>query len=301
MHQWLGRGKTALPTASSSLALAESFNSFFISKIASIRQDLSKLERFTHPLSIDLDSGLKHCNKRLSDFQPTTNEEIQKIILNSSKASCILNPLPSTLLCQVLPPLLPVIAHIVNLCLTYGHFPSEHKSAILKPLLKKSLLSPEICKNFRPVSNLPFLSDVIEKVVASRLVDHLIDNSLVDNMQSAYRPHHSTETALLRVYNDLLTAVDEGKCAFLVLLDLSAAFDTVDHTILLSFLEHHFGLSGSVLDLVQSYLVGRTQCVSVDNILSDVSSLEFGVPQAKYCCQNCVSMSKILPYYTSSS
>ena len=276
----LGRGKTtSLPTASSSLALAESFNSFFISKIATIRQDLSKLERSTHPLSFDLNSELKHCNKRLSDFQPTTKEEIQKIILNSSKASCILDPLPSTLLRQVLPPLLPVITHIVNLCLSSGHFPSVQKSAIVKPLLKKSSLSPEMFKNFRPVSNLPFLSKVIEKVVAVRLVDHLIDNSLLDDMQSAYRRHHSTETALLSVHNDLLTAVDEGKCAFLVLLDLSAAFDTVDHTILLSFLEHHIGLSGSVLGLLQSYLTGRTQCVSVDNILSDVSSLEFGVPQ----------------------
>ena len=95
----LGRGKTtSLPTASSSLALAESFNSFFISKVAIVRQDLSKLEGFTHPLSFDLNSELKHCNKRLSDFQPTTNEEIQKIILNSSKASCILDPRPSTLL-----------------------------------------------------------------------------------------------------------------------------------------------------------------------------------------------------------
>ena len=94
----LRRGKTTLPTASSSLALAESFNSFFISKIAIIRQDLSKLERSTHPLSFELDSELKHCNQRLSDFQPTTNEETQKIILNSSKASCILDPLPFTLL-----------------------------------------------------------------------------------------------------------------------------------------------------------------------------------------------------------
>ena len=140
-------------------------------------------------------------------------------------------------------------------------FPSQLKSAIVKPLLKTSTLDPEIFKNYRPVSNLSFISNVIEKVIANQLLKHMEENGLLEKMQSAYRSGHSTETALLHVQNDILKAVDgkKKKVVFPVLLDLSAAFDTVDHAILLSFLENYVGLSGSVLSMLESYLQGRTQ------------------------------------------
>ena len=109
---------------------------------------------------------------------------------------------------------------------------------------------------FRPVSNLSFISKVIEKVVASRLLDHMVENELLESFQSAHRAGHSTETALLRVHHDIVNAVDQKKGVFLVLLDLSAVFDTVDHDILLDFLRDYIGLDGSVLDLVRSYLSG---------------------------------------------
>ena len=105
------------------------------------------------------------------------------------------------------------------------------------------------------------------------------ENDLLDPMQSAYRKGHSTETALLRVHNDIVSAVDKGHGVCLILLDLSAAFDTVDHTILLTFLEEHIGLSGPPLELFKSYLTGRTQCVSIEDIMSELSKLMFGVPQ----------------------
>ena len=128
------------------------------------------------------------------------------------------------------------------------------------------------------MSNLPFLSKVIEKIIAAQLHQHMSKNNLLDKMQSAYKCGHSTETALLRVQNDLLQSIDKGKCVFLILLDLSAAFDTVDHNILLTFLKDYVGLSGSVWAMFQTYLTGRTQCVSVDNILSNLTELVFGVP-----------------------
>ena len=105
------------------------------------------------------------------------------------------------------------------------------------------------------------------------------ENNLLDKLQSAYKSGHSTETALLHVHNDIMMAVDKGKHVFLVLLDLSAAFDTVDHEILLLFLKEHVGLSGSVLRMFESYLQGRSQCISINNILSTLSHLVFGVPQ----------------------
>ena len=120
---------------------------------------------------------------------------------------------------------------------------------------------------------------MIEKVVAARLIDHMTENNLMDPYQSAYRKGHSTETALVRVHNDIVSAVDKGLGVCLILLDLSAAFDTVDHTILLTFLKEHIGLGGLALDLLESYLTGRTQCVSIKGVLSELHELAYGVPQ----------------------
>ena len=117
----------------------------------------------------------------------------------------------------------------------------------MKPLLKKTTLNPEILKNYRPVSNLSFLSKILEKVVLRQLSNHLLTNNVFYSHQSAYRAGHSTETALLKIVNDLLSALDEDKVSLLSLLDLSAAFDTIDHSILLSRLSYSFGISDTVL------------------------------------------------------
>ena len=105
----------------------------------------------------------------------------------------------------------------------------ERKRAFLTPLIKKIILDAEILKNYRPVSNLSFLSKLIERIVCVQLVNHLDKNYLYEVFQSAYRQLHSTETALHRVQNDIFQAVDRRGGAILVLLDLSAAFDTIDH------------------------------------------------------------------------
>ena len=154
-----------------------------------------------------------------------------------------------------------------------GDFPASFKAAVVKPLLKKPCLNSEILKKIRPVSNLPFLSKLIEKVIARRLFAHLQDNGIMEKFQSAYKAKHSTETALLRVYNDVMLCIDQGKGCILVLLDLSAAFDTVDHTVLFNLLEHSLGISGSALSLLKSYLHGRSQCVQIDGITSEFADL----------------------------
>ena len=102
-----------------------------------------------------------------------------------------------------------------------------------------------------------FISKVVERVVAQQLTSHMRENNLHEQMQSAYRQNHSTETALLKVHSDILSAVDNGCVVVLVLLDLTAAFDTIDHGILLSRLRHRFGVTGAALDWLRSYLADR--------------------------------------------
>ena len=300
----LGRERVcALPEYSVSALLAERFNDFFVTKISTIRTELISRENNVQELKCPpIESLLKPSESKLLTFRPTNAAEITKIIKNSSKASCSQDPIPTSLIHEVLPTLAPVMADIVNTSLSSGKFPTLLKSAVVCPLLKKIGLDKDVFKNYRPVSNLPFLAKTIEKVIAARLVEHMTANDLMDPMQSAYRKGRSTETALLRIQNDILCALDKGKGVCLVLLDLSAAFDTVDHTILLSFLEDFIGLDGSALAIFKSYLEGRTQCVSIDGVLSEVNELLYGVPQGSVLgpiafCIYTIPIGSILNYY----
>ena len=171
------------------------------------------------------------------------------------------------------------IVSTVNLSLSEGCFLTHFKSALVSPLFKKPTLNRDDMKNYQPVSNLSFLSKILEKVVASRLNSHINSSHTSNDYQSAYRKFHSTETALLKIHNDILSSMDEGRVTALTLLDLSAAFDTIDHIILLSRLGNWFGVSGKALDWFKSYLTGRSQRIKLGNCLSSRFDLSFGVPQ----------------------
>ena len=142
------------------------------------------------------------------------------------------DPFPTRLLLDFSHLFVDVIVRIINLTFSSASFPVAFKSAVVKPLFKKPTLDCDILNNFRPVSNLPYLSKLIKKVIAMRLVEHMRQNTIMEKFQSAYKAHHCTETALLRVYNDVMFNMDRGNDTLLVLLDLSAAFDTIDHQIL---------------------------------------------------------------------
>ena len=166
-----------------------------------------------------------------------------------------------------------------NASLLEGHLPVSQRHSIITPLIKKSNLDATDVKNYRPVSNLTFVSKVVERLVSERLVGFLQENNLMPVEQSAYRKHHSTETALLRVISDLLSSMDKQEVTLLGLLDLSAAFDCVDHDILLARLERTFGITGSALNWIRSSLLDRTQQVTFRGQLSAVMKLIYGVPQ----------------------
>ena len=122
---------------------------------------------------------------------------------------------------------------MVSVSLSTGTVPSGLKQALVTPILKKQGLDARDLRNFRPVSNLPFVSKILDWVVLLQLQSHLCANSLLKIRQSAYRKYYSTETAVLSVLEGLLTKSDQELVSVLALLDLSAAFDTLDHAILL--------------------------------------------------------------------
>ncbi len=232
----------------------------------------------TSDTSVSCDKGLS--GQTLTCFTPVSVDEMAKIVKNASNACCEKDPIPTKLVkSSLLEILLPTICEIINLSLSTGTFPQLYKQAHVKPLLKKITLDPDILKNFRPVSNLTFVSKLIEKVVANQLTDHLKSNNMLETFQSAYKPCHSTETALLRVSNDILRAIDDKQCVAVALLDLSAAFDTIDHFILLDILSNDLGVDGIALQWFRSYLSNRTQCVSIEGTVSEPVDLPYGVPQ----------------------
>lgn len=263
----------ALPKAVSNKALADRFSTYFSQKIQTLRDDLEKDGGVTL-LPTDPFTGVT-----MEVFRPATEEEVRKVITSSPSKSCGLDPIPTWLVKDCVYELVPCITSMINTSLSQGIVPSEMKSAQITPLLKKSGLDQETLKNYRPVSNLSFVSKVLERIVAQRLDEHLSLNNLHSSRQSAYRAHHCTESAMMKVTNDLLLALDKGSPCILVLLDLSAAFDTIDHEILLQRLEFTFGIKGAALGWFRSYLGQRYQTVIIGEASSNPQLLRHGVPQ----------------------
>ena len=173
----------------------------------------------------------------------------------------------------------PFLLHLFNTSLQSGVFPTSFKSAYITPILKKADLNPSDPCSYRPISNLTVISKLLERIVCRQLVQYLSSNGLLPDLQSAYIPHRSTETAILRILSDILLALDSGNLAVLLLLDLSAAFDSVDHDTLLTRLQRSYGFTDTVLQWFKSYLTGRTQSVHCSSSHSKYLSVKYGVPQ----------------------
>ena len=157
----------------------------------------------------------------------------------------------------------PIIIPTVNLSLSSSVFQKHFISALVKSLLKKSNLDPNYLKNYRTISNLFFLSKLIERFIAARFSSHLFSHNLMSKLQSAYRKFYSSETILLYVRNDILASLDAVHCTALLLLDLSAAFDTIYHSILAHRIQHWFGISSTALNFLSSFLSDRSQTVII--------------------------------------
>ena len=172
--------------------------------------------------------------------------------------------------------LTPVLTHLVNLSISSGIFPSLWKNAKVIPLHKKDeTIYP---KNYRPVALLPIASKILERAIFLQLVGYLENSNLLHPSHHGFRSKHNTSTALLQMIDVWLEALEDEEISAVVMLDMSAAFDVVDHGILLAKLKL-FGLDNDAVSWFHSYLSCRTQQVFIDGSFSDTQKLEAGVPQ----------------------
>ena len=262
-----------LPKSVSEKELATRFQAFFKQKIEKIRASFSPTGKVSSKPS---NPGIV----KLLKFEPTNAEEINEIIKSHGIKCSPEDPVPPELLASNKDTFIPYWVDIVNLSLETGSMESL-KGGVVIPLIKdlSSLVDTDNYKNYRPVTNLVFIGKLIERVVQIRLEQHMVTNDLHTVKNYAYRKEHSTELLLLKVVNDLYESFDQGMPSVVILLDLSAAFDTVDHDKLLDILQKQIGIGGTAIKWFESFLKGRTQKVKIGDTFSETDELLYGVAQ----------------------
>ena len=257
-----GVGGEELPGGGGGGGRKSVFSDYFTEKIRTIRNNFPPPNPTARP-------DTSFAGNPLLTFESVTDEFVLKIINSASAKSCELDPIPTTLLYENLDILLPTITNIINISLTTGIVPHDLKTAVVQPLLKKPSFDRNLLKNYRPISNLPFLSKILEKVVLHKHLSHLQENNLSNPFQSAYRAGHSTETVLLRIVNDILSALDNDNISVLLLLDLSAAFGTINHQIILSRLNSVSRIQSTAFQWFHSFL-SYSELSDSDSFLSEL-------------------------------
>jgi hypothetical protein len=240
---------------------------YFQEKVTALQNSLPQL---ISPLPNFVGGEVIHIST-LSSFTLCTCNMLRRIITFSHDV------IPTWVLKRCLKGLLPSITAVVNLCITYG-LPSKLKHAVINPTLKSNSKFPNDLSSYRPISNLPFISKIVEKSISQQITEHLNKNNLFDQHQFAYRSNHSCELALLTLTNFIYSAADEGEVTVIIFLDMSAAFDTVQHDILIERLQS-IGVRDQALLWLTQYLQERTSAVTSRGLVSPPLVNSCGVPQ----------------------
>ena len=260
-----------LPQCNDHKTLANKFNNFYSNKVQQIRDNIESS-------NLEKDFRQNFSGLTMQSLMPTTVDELRGILKDMGIKTSSQDPLPGSLCKDIIEDLLPYFCDLVNKSMSTGSMEGI-KDCVIIPLLKKSGLDPETLKNYRPVTNEVFISKLSEKVVSIRLFEHMSLNKLHSKFQHGYKVFHGCETLLLKLVNDVLIGFDSNSGTILLLIYLSAAFDTVDIAKLLDILEKDIGITGFALKWFKSFLTGRTQRVKIENSLSDVLPVLYGVPQ----------------------
>ena len=256
---------------------SEILSSYFVDKIKSIKNEISKKLAGLVPDPFAWDVVFH--GEKLVDLNPVSPTEVLRLPSSLPGKTSPLDVIPTSLLKNCTDIFVPIIVRLANLSFGEGKFPSKFARAQVTPILKKDGLDPEIPSNYRPISNLNTLSKILERLFLSRLKIHINNSGRTNMYQSAYKQYHNTEMAVLKILDDIYAAVDDKKVTCLAALDLSAAFDTLEHEKLLARLRNSYGLDGSALSWITTYLHDRSQWIKYDDVVSPSTKCEFGIPQ----------------------
>ena len=268
LNEALGRVEEKNPTEPSNITKekANSFNTFFATVGLEIQKKLNIKEHKTD-----------FSNIQGFNFQPEKTENIIKLI-NRIKPNVAVgyDNINSKIIKDCKEVIAPWLTEIINIGYEKNTFPDSMKIANIKPIYKEN--NKELITNYRPISILPIISKIIERSSTDQLVNHLETNNLISKCQHAYRRGHSTQTCLIEIVNELYRNIDEGEFTGVAKLDLSKAYDSISHSLLLHKLAE-LGLSENSINFIKSYLSDRKQRTKFQNCISDIETIKSGIPQ----------------------
>jgi len=249
--------------------VAKAFNQYFVESVDTIAQCFTVQQNDALPVNI---------REPALTLRPVSENEVVKTVtsLKSSRAKDVYG-MDSLMLKEINSSIVTPLTHIINISLAQGRFPNSWKPAVVAPIFKGG--DPLLTSNYRPISIVPIVSKISEKLINKQIIDYLNNSSFqLHSMQFGFRANYSTETATCHFVEKVKVSLDKGGVVGAVFLDLKKAFDTVNHDILLYKLLN-FNFSPELVNLIKSYLSCRSQYVKIGNYKSNPLCLSTGVPQ----------------------
>ncbi|CAH1239100.1 Hypp5710 [Branchiostoma lanceolatum] len=248
-------------TKTSPLDIAHVLNKYFGTVAETLAQNINKGLSHFSPLQF-----VRHYQSRFTLKPVSVDFVTQELLALKSDKATGLDQLNNRLLKSAAQEIAPSLTTIINASIQTSEFPEDWKNARLSPIHKAG--DRDAPNNYRPISILPAVSKILERAVHTQLYDYMTTNNILSEVQSGFRPGHSTQTAVHLLTERWYKAMNEGELTGAVFIDLSKAFDTLDHTILLQKMSR-YGIQGPAFDWFQSYLTGRKHCTSINGATSE--------------------------------